>query len=147
MGKPKVLFMCVHNSARSQMAEAFLRRLAPDRFEAFSAGLEPTVVDSLAVEAMGERGFDIGAARAKGLDEFLGKVHFGYLITVCDRANQGCPTFPGMGTRLHWPFDDPAQAEGDSEERLAAFREVRDQIEARIREWLAAPATKRVSRP
>jgi arsenate reductase len=147
LGKPKVLFMCVHNSARSQMAEAFLGRLAPDRYEAFSAGLEPTVVDPLAVEVMRECGVDIGAARAKGLDEFLGTVHFGYLITVCDRANQGCPTFPGMGTRLHWPFDDPAEVEGDDEERVAAYRLVRDQIEARIREWLATPDSERVSRP
>ncbi len=139
MGKPKVLFMCVHNSARSQMAEAFLRTLAPDRFEALSAGLEPTTIDLFAVEVMRERDIDIGAARAKGLDEFLGKVHFGYLITVCERAKQGCPTFPGMGTRLHWPFDDPAEVEGDDDERLAAYRRVRDQIEARIREWLAAP--------
>jgi arsenate reductase len=139
VSKPKVLFMCVHNSARSQMAEAFLRRLAPDRFEALSAGLEPTAVDPLAVEVMDERGIDISGQRAKGLDEFLGKVHFGYLITVCDRANQGCPTFPGMGTRLHWPFADPAAAEGDREDRLAAFRQTRDEIEARIREWLAEP--------
>ena len=139
MSKPRVLFMCVHNSARSQMAEAFLRELAPDRFEAFSAGLEPTSIDPLAVEVMAERGVAIGAARAKGLDEFLGKVHFGYLITVCERAKQGCPTFPGMGTRLHWPFDDPAEVGGSGEERVAAYREVRDRIEARIREWLGEP--------
>jgi arsenate reductase len=130
--------MCVHNSARSQMAEALLRELAPDRFEVFSAGFEPTEVDRLAVEAMAERGIDISAARAKGTEDFLGKVHFGFVITVCERAQQQCPkTFPGMGTRLHWPFDDPAASEGDHDERLAAYRAVRDQIETRIREWLA----------
>jgi len=137
LSKPRVLFLCVHNSCRSQMAEALLRELAPERFEVSSAGFEPTAVDHLAVEAMRERGIDIGAARAKGTDDVLGKVHFGYVVTVCERAQQQCPkTFPGMGTRLHWPFDDPAAAEGDHEERLAAYREVRDQIEMRICEWL-----------
>ncbi len=146
MSQPRVLFMCVHNSARSQMAEALLRELAPDRFEVFSAGFEPTAVDPLAVEAMAERGVDISAARAKGTGDFLGKVHFGYVITVCERAQQQCPTtFPGMGTRLHWPFDDPAAAEGDHEERLAVYREVRDRIEARIREWLTALDTQHAS--
>jgi arsenate reductase len=140
LSKPRVLFMCVHNSCRSQMAEAFLRRLAPDRFEAQSAGLEPTAVDPLAVEVMGERGIDLSAARAKGTDDLLGKVHFGFVITVCERAQEACPkTFPGMGTRLHWPFDDPAAVEGDDEERLEAYREVRDEIETRIREWLKRP--------
>ena len=137
MSKTRVLFMCVHNSCRSQMAEAFLRELAPDRFEAFSAGLEATTVDPLAIEAMAERGIDLSGARAKDLAEYLGKVHFGFAITVCERANRECPkTFPGMGTRLHWPFPDPAAAEGAHDERLAAYREVRDQIEARIGEWL-----------
>jgi len=86
---------------------------------------------------MRERGIDIGSARAKGTGDILGKVHFGYVITVCERAQQQCPkTFPGMGTRLHWPFDDPAAVEGGRDQRLAVYREVRDQIEARIREWL-----------
>ncbi len=135
--KTRVLFMCVHNSCRSQMAEAFLRELAPDRFEAFSAGLEATTVDPLAIEAMAERGIDISGARAKDLSEFLGKVHFGFVITVCERANRECPkTFPGMGTRLHWPFPDPDAVQGDPDERLPVYREVRDAIEMRIREWL-----------
>jgi arsenate reductase (thioredoxin) len=134
--------MCTHNSARSQMAEAFLRELAGDRFEAYSAGLEPTAVDPLAVEAMRERGIDISAQRAKGLHEFLGKLHFGFLVTVCDRAERECPTFPGMGTRLYWSFEDPAQTIGDHEERLAAFRKVRDEIEMRLRGWLAATPAK-----
>jgi arsenate reductase len=135
--KTRVLFMCVHNSCRSQMAEAFLRELAPDRFEAFSAGLEATTVDPLAIEAMAERGIDISSARAKDLAEYLGKLHFGYVITVCERANRECPkTFPGMGTRLHWPFADPDAVQGDHDERLPVYREVRDAIEMRIREWL-----------
>jgi arsenate reductase len=135
--KTRVLFMCVHNSCRSQMAEAFLRELAPDRFEAFSAGLEATTVDPLAIEAMAERGIDIGGSRAKDLSEYLGKVHFGFVITVCERANRECPkTFPGMGTRLHWPFPDPDAVQGDHDERLPIYGEVRDAIEGRIREWL-----------
>jgi arsenate reductase len=135
--KTRVLFMCVHNSCRSQMAEAFLRELAPDRFEAYSAGFEPSTVDPLAIEAMAERGIDLSAARAKDLSEYLGNVHFGFVITVCERANRECPkTFPGMGTRLHWPFSDPDAVQGDHDERLPVYREVRDAIEVRLREWL-----------
>jgi arsenate reductase len=119
------------------MAEALLRELAPDRFAAFSAGLEATTVDPLAIEAMAERGIDLSGARAKDLAEYLGKVHFGFVITVCERANRECPkTFPGMGTRLHWPFPDPDAVKGDHDERLPVYREVRDAIEARLREWL-----------
>ncbi len=143
MDKARVLFMCVHNSCRSQMAEAFLRELAPDRFEAYSAGFEPSTVDPLAIEAMAERGIDMSAARAKNIGEYLGKVHFGYVITVCERADRECPkTFPGMGTRLHWPFPDPDAVQGDHEERLPVYREVRDAIEVRLREWLDEPAAR-----
>lgn len=143
MDKARVLFMCVHNSCRSQMAEAFLRELAPDRFEAYSAGFEPSTVDPLAIEAMAERGIDMSAARAKNIGEYLGKVHFGYVITVCERADRECPkTFPGMGTRLHWPFPDPDAAQGDHEERLPVYREVRDAIEVRLREWLDESAAR-----
>ncbi len=137
MIKPKVLFMCTHNSARSQMAEGLLRELAGDRYDAYSVGLAPTVVDPLAIEAMSLRGIDISGARATGIAEYLGHVHFGYLITVCDRANKDCPTFPGVGTRLHWPFDDPAAVAGDEETRLSAYCAVRDQIESRLSDWLA----------
>ncbi len=137
MSETRVLFMCVHNSCRSQIAEALLRELAPDRFEAYSAGLEATTVDSFAIEAMAERGIDVSTARAKSLSEYLGKVHFGYVITVCEHADRECPkTFPGMGTRLHWPFPDPDAVQGDHEVRLPVYREVRDAIEMRIREWL-----------
>ncbi len=137
LDKTRVLFMCVHNSCRSQIAEAFLRELAPDRCEAYSAGLEPSTIDPFAIEVMAERGIDIGGARAKSLDEYLGKLHFGYVITVCERADRECPkTFPGMGTRLHWPFPDPDGVQGDHEVRLPVYREVRDAIEVRLRGWL-----------
>jgi len=119
------------------MAEGLLRELAGDRFDAYSVGLDPTVVDPVAVEAMKLRGIDISGQRAKGIPEYLGHVHFGYLVTVCDRANRDCPTFPGVGTRLHWPFDDPAAVAGDEETRLSTFCAVRDQIEARLVDWLA----------
>jgi len=134
--KTRVLFLCTGNSARSQMAEAFLRRLGGDRYEAFSAGLEPQEIHPLTRQAMAEIGYDLAGHRAKALTEYLGKAHFGYLVTVCDRAEQKCPIFPGMGQRLHWSFDDPAAAEGSEEERLAVFRRVRDEIQARIVAWL-----------
>ena len=118
------------------MAEAFLRGCAGDQFDVYSAGLEPQAIHPMTVEVMAERGFDLAGHRAKGLDEYLGRIHFGVLVTVCNRAKETCPIFPGGGTRLHWPFDDPAAATGGEQERLAKFREVRDAIELRIREWL-----------
>jgi arsenate reductase len=136
MSKTRVLFICTGNSARSQMAEAFLRTYGDDRYEAFSAGLEPRGVNPLTVRVMKERGIDITAQRAKGLAEYLGRQHFGILVTVCDRAEQECPVFPGVATRLHWSFEDPAAMPGSEGQRLAKFREVRDQIESRVREWL-----------
>ncbi len=134
--KPKVLFLCTHNSARSQMAEAFLRRHAGDRFEAYSAGLEPTEIHPYTRKVMEEVGYDLSGQYSKGLKQWLGQVHFGYLITVCAKAEAECPIFPGMGKRLHWPFDDPASFEGTEEQRLQRFREVRDAIEARVLAWL-----------
>jgi arsenate reductase len=137
MSKTRVLFLCTGNSARSQMAEAFLRRYGGDRFEVYSAGLEPERgIHPLTLKVMQEIGFDMQGHYAKDIREYLGKVHFGYLITVCDRAEQSCPIFPGMGVRLHWPFEDPAAFQGSEEEKLAKFREVRDQIEARVKAWL-----------
>ena len=136
MSKTRVLFICTGNSARSQMAEAFLRTYGGDRYEPFSAGLEPRAVNPLTVRVMQERGIDITSQRSKGLAEYLGRQHFGVLVTVCDRAEQECPIFPGVATRLHWSFADPAAAQGNEEQRLVRFREVRDQIEARVREWL-----------
>ena len=118
------------------MAEAFLRQHAGDRFEVFSAGLEPGVVNPFTIRVMEEIGIDMHDHTSKGLDQFLGKVHFGYLITVCDMAEQRCPIFPGMGVRLHWSFEDPASYKGSEVEKLAKFRQVRDQIEARIKQWI-----------
>jgi arsenate reductase len=132
----KVLFLSSANSARSQMAEAFLRALAGDAFEAFSAGSVPRAVDPLAVAVMAERGIEIADQRPKGLQEFMGKAQFDYLITVCNSAEKECPMFPGKGTREYWPIDDPARAETTAEERLDTFREARDYIETRVRRFL-----------
>jgi arsenate reductase len=129
--RARVLFLCVHNSARSQMAEGILRAWGGDRFEAFSAGSVATEVRPLAVRAMAELGIDIGGQRSKTTEAFSGEA-FDYVITVCDDAKEACPYFPG-DRQLHWSFDDPAAATGTEEARLAVFRQVRDEIGARIR--------------
>jgi arsenate reductase len=135
-GTRRVLFLCTGNSARSQMAEALLRTLGGDKFEAHSAGLQATGIHPLTVQVMAERGIDIRRQRSKDLSEYLGRVHFGTLITVCDRAAEECPIFPGVATRLHWSLDDPVAAEGSDEERVQAFRTVRDAVERHVLEWL-----------
>jgi len=137
MNRKRVLFLCTGNSARSQMAEAFLRKYAGDYFEVFSAGLEPKGINPYTIQVLEERGFDMSQHTSKDLAQYLGRVHFGYMITVCDRAEKNCPIFPGMGFRLHWSFEDPAEFEGPYEEKLAKFREIRDQIDTRIQAWLA----------
>lgn len=137
MSKASVLFLCTSNSARSQMAEALLRERAGDRFETFSAGLEPTEVNPLAITVMAEAGIDISGQHAKGIEEYLGRRHFGYLITVCDQAAANCPVFPGIAARLHWSLVDPAAAEGTEEERLEVFRRVRDELARLIEEFAA----------
>jgi Protein-tyrosine-phosphatase len=120
------------------MAEAFLRKYAGDAFEAHSAGVEPKGLDQLTVKVMGEAGIDISDQKSKGIDTYLGKVLFQYLITVCDDADKNCPTvWPGVNTRMHWSFEDPARFEGTDEERLAKFRQVRDLIEKKVKEWVA----------
>ncbi len=129
--RSRVLFLCTHNSARSQMAEGLLRHLAGDRFEAMSAGTEATHVRPLAVRAMDEIGVDISGQESKTLERYLGEP-FDYVITVCDDANEACPVFPGAKNRLHWSFEDPSRAEGSEEERLAVFRLVRDRIADRV---------------
>jgi arsenate reductase (thioredoxin) len=139
MTRPRVLFVCTHNSARSQMAEGLLRALGGDRFEAASAGTEKTSVNPLAIQAMTERGIDISSHTSKTVDGLL-RERWDYLVTVCDDANERCPFVPGIRTRLHWSFPDPSRATGTAEERLAVFRRVRDQIEARLSEWLRQPS-------
>ena len=129
--KARALFVCTHNSARSQMAEGLLRHMAGDRFEAMSAGTEATHVRALAVQAMEEIGMDISGQESKTLERYL-QEPFDYVITVCDDANEACPFFPGAGNRLHWSFEDPSRAEGSEEERLAVFRSVRDRIRDRV---------------
>lgn len=136
MNKARVLFLCTGNSARSQMAEALLRKYASDHFEVYSAGLEPKGLNPYTVKVLEEIGVDTSQHYSKTLDTFMGKVHFGYLITVCSNAEENCPVFPGMGKRMHWPFEDPAAFVGSEEETLQKFREIRDQIDARVREWL-----------
>jgi len=136
MPKLKVLFLCTGNSARSQMAEAFLRKYGNDYFDVFSAGLEPKGINPFTIQVMEEIEIDMSQHTSKDLKQYLGKTHFGYLITVCDRAEQNCPIFPGMGMRLHWSFEDPAAFEGKQEDKLAKFREIRDQIDERVRSWL-----------
>jgi arsenate reductase (thioredoxin) len=135
--KPRVLFLCTQNAARSQMAEAFLRHYAGDRFEALSAGLVPTQVHPLTRQVLTETGLDPSGLRAKGLNDFLGRVSIQYAIIVCDQAQAHCPRlYPFALHTLYWPFDDPTQAEGSTEEQLRVFRAVRDQIAHRVRVWL-----------
>jgi arsenate reductase len=131
MGNPKVLFLCTGNSARSQMAEGYLRHIASDRFEPISAGLEPKTLNPLAVEAMEEIGIDISRQKSKDVVTLLGQ-HVPYVVTVCDNAKERCPIFPGTWKFLHWSFEDPAEATGAHEEKLEVFRRVRDQIIAQI---------------
>lgn len=136
MMKPKVLFLCTGNSARSQMAEGILRALAGEQFEVFSAGTEPKgrILPEVQ-EAMREIGIDASGQWSKSVSEYLGKVHFAYVITVCADAEENCPAvFLNMGTHEHWPFDDPAKF--DDETHLTRTRRVRDQIEHRLRSWL-----------
>lgn len=129
----KVLFLCTGNSCRSQMAEGLLRHGYGHRFEAFSAGINPTDVNPYAVQVMDEIGIDISRQQSKSIDAFL-DMDLDIVITVCDHANESCPLFPGNVQRLHWGFYDPAAAEGDESEILTVFRTVRDQIKAKLDE-------------
>jgi arsenate reductase len=138
--KKRILFLCTGNSARSQMAEGLMRHLAGDAYEIHSAGTHPVGVNPLAIEAMREIGIDISHQRSKLLDEFLSQP-FDFIITVCDRANETCPVFPGDAARIHWSFDDPAAAGGSDEERLNVFRRVRHEIATRLRLFVAAQET------
>ena len=131
--KKRVLTLCTGNSARSQMAEGWLRRLAGDRFDVVSAGTRPVGLNPNAVEAMREVGIDISTHRSKSVDELAGQ-QFDYVVTVCDSAREACPVFPGLGKRLHESFEDPAAPPRD--QQLAVFRKVRDQIRAYLEEFV-----------
>lgn len=135
--KRSVLFVCVRNAARSQIAEAFLNSICPDDFVAESAGLEPGALDPLAVAAMKEVGLDISSKQTKSaFDLFKGGKLYSYVITVCDQTSaEHCPIFPGKARRLHWSFRDPANLEGTWEQRLAQTRSIRDEIQAQIQAW------------
>jgi arsenate reductase len=133
----RILFLCTGNAARSQMAEAFLRKFANDYFEVYSAGLEPKGINPLTIQVLEEKGLDLSQHASKSVQEYLGKVHFHKLITVCDDAEKNCPTvWPGVNERMHWSFEDPAAFEGAEEEKIKKFRVIRDQIEQKILEWL-----------
>ncbi|HOW44498.1 MAG TPA: arsenate reductase ArsC [Candidatus Aminicenantes bacterium] len=138
MEKTRVLFICVHNSARSQMAEAFLNRHGGGHFAAESAGLEPGALNPLAVRALAEKGIDIAGKPTRGIFELLRRGElFAWVITVCDESQAaGCPIFPGIVRREHWSFPDPAAFSGSEEDRMEQVRRLRDRIEARVREWL-----------
>lgn len=133
--KKKVLFICTHNSARSQMAEGLVNAFLAERYEAFSAGIEPSGVNPFAVEAMAEIGVDISYQRSKSLDEFLER-RFDYVVTVCDHADEMCPFFPGGEERIHKGFEDPASIEGSPGEKLSGFIRIRDEIRKWIEEVL-----------
>ncbi len=138
MNKKKVLFLCTGNSARSQMAEAFLRKHGQGRFQAFSAGLDPKGVHPLTKAIMEEIGINIDDHYSKSVDEYMGKVSFAYFVTVCGHAEKHCPKafLMSAGKHLHWNFDDPAAASGSLEEQLNKFRQVRDLIDDKIKTWL-----------
>lgn len=147
MRKKRVLFVCIHNSARSQMAEAFLNKVCGDEFEAQSAGLEPGKLNPIVVEAMQEVGIDISGNKTKSVfDMFRSGKLFNYAITVCDETSaERCPIFPGITRRLHWSFPDPSALQGTHEEKLAGTREIRDAIKRRIEEWCAETCETAVS--
>ncbi|MCS7233326.1 MAG: arsenate reductase ArsC [Synergistetes bacterium] len=136
MSKKRVLFVCTHNSARSQMAEGFLNAIYGDIYEAYSAGTKPSRVNPYAIKVMAEIGIDISHHRSKGLEEFLGE-EFDYVVTVCDSARDSCPFFPGGKEYIHKGFEDPSQAVGSEEEIINKFREVRDDIKRWIESFFA----------
>jgi arsenate reductase len=136
MKTKRVLILCTGNSARSQMAEGLLRHDGGDRFEVESAGVISSFVRPQAIKAMEEIGIDISNHHSKSVDEFL-RQEFDYVITVCDNAKESCPVFPGNTERIHWSFDDPAEAQGDEDEILAVFRRVRDEIRERLRSFIS----------
>jgi len=140
MEKKRIMFICIHNSARSQMAEAFLRHLASDRFEVHSAGLEAGTLNPLVVKAMEEIGISMDGHYAKKASDYVKRgERFDYVVTVCDESNaERCPTFPGKAVRMHWSFPDPSALQGSEEEKLAAIRPIRDEIQSKTKHWCQA---------
>jgi len=132
--KIKVLFLCTGNSCRSQMAEGFLREIAGERCESFSAGVTPTAINPLAIKVMDEEGIDITGQVSQAADEFKDQ-EFDYVVTVCDNARTACPVYPGEYQSLHWELEDPADADGTEEEKLAVFRETRDKIKDNVTQF------------
>ncbi len=137
----RVLILCTGNSARSQMAEGLLRHDAGNAFEVFSAGTKPTEVRPEAIAVMREAGIDISGHRSKSVDEFAGQ-DFDYVITVCDNAKQSCPIYPAKTKRIHWSIEDPAAVQASEEERLAAFRRIRDELRLRLQRFAETEAAK-----
>ena len=135
--RQRVIFVCTHNSARSQMAEGMLRAWAADRFDAFSAGTEATGVRPEAIAVMREIGVDISGQTSESLQPYLGQL-FDWLITVCDEAREACPTLPGVASQAHWSVEDPSGVEGDEAKRLSAFRSARDTLAGRVRAFIEA---------
>ncbi|MGB9694862.1 MAG: arsenate reductase ArsC [Caldisericaceae bacterium] len=144
--KYRVLFICTHNSARSQMAEAFLNYIYGERFDAFSAGTHPGVLNSYVVKVMSEKGIDISQNKTKSVEEFRGK-KFDYVVTVCDRAREECPYFPGALQQIHKGFDDPSAFTGEENEVLAKVRKLRDEIEMWVRETFSEENTSATKSP
>lgn len=142
MEKQRVMFICIHNSGRSQMGEAFLRRYAGDRFEVHSAGIEAGTLNPLVVAAMAEKGIDMtGHFAKKAMDYVARGEKFDYVITVCDETNaERCPVFPGRAQRLHWGFPDPSALTGTADEKLLGIRPIRDAIEVKVQSWLQGPS-------
>jgi len=140
MHKQRVIFICIHNSGRSQIGEAILRHLAGDRYEVHSAGIESGKLNPLVVQAMSEIGISMDGHFAKKAQDFIDRgEQFDYIITVCDETNaERCPLFPGKATRLHWGYPDPSAITGSDSEKLAGIRPIRDAIAERIRQWIAS---------
>ena len=133
--KERVLILCTANSARSQMAEGLLRHIAGDRFEIFSAGSQPSIVNPFAIKAMQQRDIDISGHHSQSLQVYITE-QFDYVITVCDNAAETCPVFPGKAERIHWGFPDPVAVEGSDEDILASFIKVRDDLEKTLTDWV-----------
>lgn len=137
LGRPNVLFLCTGNSSRSIMAEAIMRHYAAEHFDIFSAGLEPKGINPYTTRVLEEKNIDMTELYSKDVTEYLGRLNVAYLITVCSNADERCPTvFLGMRERLHWDLEDPAAFMGTDEEKLAKFRQIRDQLDELIRAWL-----------